>query len=167
MLGQEPPRRLFCQGRGRGPLVRRAALLLATLAGTAWVGAASAGAQVSGHYAAKTAAESTASVYFGRDSAALDATDAAVIARQAESLRGDAALIVTLRGYADDMSSAAYGLAFGQKRLEAVRTALLAAGILPRRIRVEIHAGDLAAEAACTDDADCQQWRRVDMFLGN
>lgn len=147
--------------------MRSAALLLAALAGAAFAGAAPAGAQAAGRHAAELAAVAAQSVYFGRDSAALDATGAATIARQAESLRGDPALIVTLRGYADDMSSAAYGLAVGQKRLEAVRTALLAAGVPPRRIRVEIHAGELADEAACTDDGCGQQWRRVDMVLGD
>jgi len=129
--------------------------------------AALACAPVTGSYAAGMAAASAASVNFGRDSAALDAADAAVIARQAEALRDDPDIVVTLRGYADDMSSAAYGLAVGQKRLEAVRMALRSAGISPRRIRTEIHPGELADGATCTDDDCGQHWRRVDMFLGN
>lgn len=116
---------------------------------------------------AKVDVEPANSICFDSGSTTLDPADTALIAREAELLRDNPDLVVTLRGYVDDLNSSAYGLAVGQKRLEAVRTALLSTGIPLRRIRTEIHADEPEEAAICEND-DCRKhWRRVEMHLAH
>ncbi|MBI4985035.1 MAG: OmpA family protein [Rhodocyclales bacterium] len=101
------------------------------------------------------------SVYFAPDSAALDARTVAAIASRFGPLR-DHPGVVTLRGYTDELGSSSYEVALGQKRIDAVRSVLQAAGFPAGKIRTEIVADDEAAAASCGEDCD-RQARRVDI----
>lgn len=130
--------------------MRRALILAAALAGPA-------SAQAEPAVAAEAP---VASVHFGAESTALDDKTQALLARWSEMLRADANLVVRLRAYADQMGSSAYALALSQKRLDAIRGALVSLGVPLTRIRTRI----LAGVGACAGD-DCRK-PGVEVLLG-
>ena len=112
----------------------------------------------------RVAPTTTDSVYFNNDSVALDESS---IARLSTifGAPGDNGSVVTLRGYRDNLSSSAYELAIGQKRLDAVRATLLSTGFPATKIKTEL-LGEHGTDAPPCQDEDCQrQSRRVDIFV--
>ena len=74
-------------------------------------------------------------VFFGLDSAELDATARAVAAANADILRRFPTWTITVEGHCDERGTAEYNLALGERRAEAVRAYLLSLGIAADRIR--------------------------------
>ena len=68
-------------------------------------------------------------VYFALDSYAIDGMAQADLDANAKLLRDNAALSVTIEGHCDERGTVEYNLALGQKRADAVRDYLLAAGV--------------------------------------
>ncbi len=75
-------------------------------------------------------------VYFGYDSYDLDGAGQTSAAAAASYLAQHPAVKVTIGGYCDERGSAEYNLALGENRANAVKQAMVAAGIAPGRIRV-------------------------------
>lgn len=75
-------------------------------------------------------------VYFGYDSYDLDGTAQSASAAAASFMSAHPAVRVTIGGYCDERGSAEYNLALGENRANAVKEALVAAGVAPGRIRV-------------------------------
>lgn len=143
------------------PKVALLLLVLAALSGIAGAEAPPAGIDAAGGATPVPAG----SIYFGHDSAAIDHAAIALLSRRLTPLHDDPSLDVLLRGYADDLSSPAYELAVGQKRLDAVRAALVAAGIPASRIRRQFDADGLTEAQYCTDEECREKLWRIDIFL--
>ncbi len=75
-------------------------------------------------------------VYFGYDSYDLDGKAQSASAAAASFLSAHSAVRVTIGGYCDERGSAEYNLALGENRANAVKEALVAAGVAPGRVRV-------------------------------
>lgn len=75
------------------------------------------------------------SVYFSDGSAVLTAEALATVGENADRLKGDRTMAVTLVGYADDLGSTSYSVALAHRRAATVAKALVDMGVLPRQIR--------------------------------
>lgn len=78
---------------------------------------------------------SVSRVYFGHDSAALDARARTAVAAAAQEFRTDNFRQVTLYGYTDTSGSSEYNQRLAERRANAVRDALVAAGVPANAIR--------------------------------
>lgn len=143
-------------------------LLAFTLAlGTCRIAAASAGADSLDGAAAKQAtAERPArelAVYFEHRSSELSPEALAVVARNAERLKSDAAASVTLVGYADGVGSSSYGIALAQRRASAVADALVGMGADPHQIHSTAY-GEEAGDAEPCAEEPCETGYRMVEF---
>jgi peptidoglycan-associated lipoprotein len=75
-------------------------------------------------------------VLFDYDSAAIRPDQQAVVAANAKALQGRANLNITVEGHADERGSTEYNLALGDERANAVKNALVAAGVTGNRVNV-------------------------------
>lgn len=78
---------------------------------------------------------SVSRIYFGHDSSALDARAMATIAAAAQEFRADNFRQATLYGYTDTSGSSDYNQRLAERRANAVRDALVAAGVPANAIR--------------------------------
>lgn len=101
-------------------------------------------------------------VFFGYDSYDLNAEAQTSAAAAARYLSQHPAVKVTIGGYCDDRGSAEYNLALGENRANAVKQALVQAGIAPNRIRVVSYGKE---KQFCTEaTASCYQENRRGQF---
>jgi len=75
-------------------------------------------------------------VLFDYDSSAIRPDQQSVVAANAKALQGRANLNITIEGHADKRGSTEYNLALGDERANAVKNALVAAGVNASRINV-------------------------------
>jgi peptidoglycan-associated lipoprotein len=80
--------------------------------------------------------EDLAPAFFALDSDALSQAARAALDRNAKLLRDRSAVRIVIEGHCDERGSAEYNLALGERRAEAARDHLLAAGVPGDRIRV-------------------------------
>lgn len=99
-------------------------------------------------------------VFFGAGSAELGARAHQVLAGQAEWLKRQPELIVTIEGHADDPGPAEENLRLANARAEAVRQRLIGEGVNPARIAVQA-AGNTDRVAVCGEPACAAHNRRV------
>ena len=85
---------------------------------------------------------SDVTVHFASASAKLDSTAMAVIDAQAKILAATPALKAHLAGHADPRGSEEYNLALSDRRVEAVRKALVNAGVADARIKAHAYGED-------------------------
>jgi peptidoglycan-associated lipoprotein len=90
----------------------------------------------------------------------IDATDRATLDSQAQWLRRYPNVRVLIEGHADERGTRDYNLALGQRRAEAARNYLVAAGIPANRIDV-ISYGKERPEATGSDEQSWAQNRRA------
>ncbi|HYP81975.1 efflux RND transporter periplasmic adaptor subunit [Variovorax sp.] len=128
----------------------------AATTGTGAAGATGASAATPG--APAPAGAAPRAVYFDSDRARVDATGRAVLAALAAELKAKPHLRVTLQGYADSTGSARRNRALARQRAQAVRDALVAAGVPAGRI-------ELRKPADITGGQAPVQARRVDIAL--
>jgi outer membrane protein OmpA-like peptidoglycan-associated protein len=102
---------------------------------------------------------------FQQDGAALDARAEAGIERIAALLREDPQRIVRLESHADDIGNRNRSIELSGRRAEAVRAALVARGIEPRRIVVRA-LGDSYPVASNETALGRERNRRVEAVLG-
>ncbi len=101
-------------------------------------------------------------VYFGYDSYDLDGDAQASAAAAASFMSTHAAVRVTIGGYCDERGSAEYNLALGENRANAVKQAMVAAGVAPARIRVVSYGKE---KQFCTEAAEsCYRENRRGQF---
>ena len=103
-------------------------------------------------------------VQFDYAKAALRPPEADKIVRLATYLKQNPAFQVELEGFADPRGSQAYNIKLSTQRVNAVRDALIAAGVSQDRILVGAY-GELNRKSAGTGDAAWQQDRRVEMIV--
>jgi peptidoglycan-associated lipoprotein len=73
-------------------------------------------------------------VLFDYDSAAIRPDQQGVVAANAKALQSRSNLNLTIEGHADERGSTEYNLALGDERANAVKNALVAAGVSGNRI---------------------------------
>ncbi len=101
-------------------------------------------------------------VYFGYDSYDLDSSAQSATAAAASFMSAHPAVRVTIGGYCDERGSAEYNLALGENRANAVKEALVAAGVSPSRVRVVSYGKE---KQFCTEaTAACYQENRRGQF---
>ena len=92
-------------------------------------------------------------VYFGYDSASLNAVAQATLIRQAGFLNANPALTVTIEGHCDERGTREYNLALGERRATAARDYLLAQGVNSARIRVISYGKERPVAAGSTESS--------------
>lgn len=135
----------------------RQALLLATCAVVAGGAGAGEGAAANAS-AIRTAL--TASVRFGSGEAQLDDAAIRYVAAIGVALANSSAGMVTVSGYTDAHGPGAFNLALSQRRAEAVRQILEAAGVDPSRIQIEAN-GEWFAQSVAETVQGLAEQRRV------
>jgi outer membrane protein OmpA-like peptidoglycan-associated protein len=104
-------------------------------------------------------------ILFDYDKADLRSDEAAKIARLAEYLKQNDALVVRLDGHTDGRGSDPYNMRLSRERVEAVKKALMEAGISGDRIRGAAF-GERAAKCNGQDAGCLQTNRRVEVYFG-
>ena len=74
-------------------------------------------------------------VHFAYDRATISVATAPILDRVASLLRGNTAISVTIEGHADERGSAEYNVKLSQRRADAVRAYLMAAGVDAARLK--------------------------------
>ncbi|MDX2176545.1 MAG: OmpA family protein [Candidatus Sumerlaeia bacterium] len=103
-------------------------------------------------------------VPFGFDSVELSNEARAIIDRAATYLKKDPSLRVVLRGHTDQRGSPEYNIALGERRSQAVRAALLEAGVAADRVETLSFGEDIPL-APGESDEDMARNRRVEFFV--
>ena len=102
------------------------------------------------------------SVYFPYDNFKLDAKYEQMIGDHAGYLARNPAVHVTLEGSADERGSREYNLALGQKRADALRTALKLHGVPDTQMEATSY-GKEKPRALCHEESCWQENRRADI----
>ncbi|MEO6924221.1 MAG: OmpA family protein [Bryocella sp.] len=101
-------------------------------------------------------------VFFGYDSYELDSTAKSSVQNAAAYLAAHPAIKVLIGGYCDDRGSAEYNITLGEDRANSAKTALVAAGIAPNRLRVVSYGKE---RQFCTEaNESCWQQNRRAQF---
>jgi peptidoglycan-associated lipoprotein len=98
-------------------------------------------------------------VFFAYDSAEISPEGQQILQRQADWLRRYANVSVTIEGHCDERGTREYNLALGERRAQAVKNVLAAAGIPASRIST-ISYGKERPEIPHSDDQSYAQNRR-------
>jgi len=103
-------------------------------------------------------------IFFDYDSSDLRADAETSVSAAAHYLTTHPAIKILIGGYCDDRGSAEYNIALGENRANAAKTALVAAGVSPARIRVVSYGKE---RQFCTDETEAcwQQNRRAQFSL--
>jgi len=75
-------------------------------------------------------------VYFAHDESGIDGAGLAALGTLAQALAADATLSLLVTGHTDRSGPARYNVGLSLRRADAVRAALIAAGVAPSRIQV-------------------------------
>ena len=101
-------------------------------------------------------------LYFDYDSFTLRADAQSSISAAARYLEAHPAIKILVAGYCDDRGSAEYNITLGENRASSAKTALVAAGVAPNRIRVVSYGKE---RQFCTEENEsCWQQNRRDQF---
>ena len=101
-------------------------------------------------------------VYFDYDSAAVRADAQSAIAANVRALQEKPSLRVTIEGHADERGSTEYNLTLGDERANAVKNALISAGVSPSRINTISYGKE---KPVCTEATEgCWQQNRRGHF---
>lgn len=101
------------------------------------------------------------SVYFEFAKSDIAAQYNATIGDEVSTLKGAKRAKVTLQGNTDERGSAEYNLGLGQRRADAVKKRMVAAGVPAQRIKT-VSLGKEKPKAACHDESCWKENRRVD-----
>ena len=100
-------------------------------------------------------------VFFATNKSSLTSASRATLRKQANFLRKNKNLNVTIEGHADERGTREYNLALGEKRATAVRDYLVIEGISPDRIRVISYGKEKPAVVGSNDMAWSKNRRAV------
>lgn len=102
-------------------------------------------------------------IYFDFGSAEIDPADRDTLRKLAARLKAEGDADLALIGHTDDLGSAEFNIALGQKRANAVAQALIALGVSPRRIRMTSLGNEMAEAANCVSEPCKATTRRVEL----
>ena len=119
----------------------------------------------SGNGASESQAMQNKSVYFDFDKYIVKPEFHDVIKQQAELIKNNKKIIVTLEGNADERGSNEYNLALGNKRANAVRKSLEQLGVSATQIKT-ISLGEENPRLKCHEE-DCWKENRRNDFVHN
>lgn len=108
--------------------------------------------------------QSFANIMFDVNKATLRPAETAKIADIVAYLKDNPSFHVELEGYADPRGSGSHNLALSKKRVDAVRDALISAGVATERIRVGAY-GELNTVCKAKGAACLQLDRRVEVLV--
>ena len=100
-------------------------------------------------------------VFFGLDSIALSAEARDTLEKQAQWLRRNQGVTVTIAGHADERGTREYNLALGERRGTAVRDYLVALGLDQNRIKTISYGKERPVDARSVEDAWSKNRRSV------
>lgn len=101
-------------------------------------------------------------IFFDYDTYDIRGDAQATLSRDASYLASNPGAKIVIGGYCDERGSNEYNLALGQKRADAARNALIAAGVAANRIRVVSYGKE---KPFCTESTEeCWQQNRRDGF---
>jgi len=118
----------------------------------------------SGSLAAQLDEMQKQSVYFDFGDFTIKPEYRGLIQRQAEIMKANASVVVTLQGNADERGSSEYNLALGDRRANAVRKALEVLGVSDSQIRT-VSLGEEHPRLTCHEEQCWKENRRTD-FVG-
>lgn len=101
------------------------------------------------------------SVYFEFAKSNIDSQYNATISDDVTAVKTHKGENVTLEGNTDERGSAEYNLGLGQRRADAVKKRMVAAGVSARRIKT-VSLGKEKPRASCHDESCWKENRRVD-----
>jgi outer membrane protein OmpA-like peptidoglycan-associated protein/opacity protein-like surface antigen len=108
--------------------------------------------------------ENVKDAYFGVNSAKIRPDTLATINHAAQYLKAHPSIHTIISGWADPRGSMQYNLALGIRRANAVRSALLAAGVSANQL--EVISNGKSSQVCTTSDQNCyQQNRRVSFMM--
>jgi peptidoglycan-associated lipoprotein len=102
-------------------------------------------------------------VYFDTDSSTIRADSAGALRVNAQWLQANPTVAVAIGGYADERGTQGYNQALGQRRAQAARDALVAAGVAAERITIVSYGEDRPAVTGHNEAA--WQWNRNAGFV--
>ncbi|WP_300454926.1 OmpA family protein [Accumulibacter sp.] len=102
-------------------------------------------------------------VYFAFGEAMIDSESADILRQNAQKLKEDPQLVVTLVGHTDNLGSAAYNLAVADKRIEAVSDRLRSLGVPRNQIRRLPVGSEQSSKQSCDSEACRRKMRRVEL----
>ncbi len=100
-------------------------------------------------------------VFFGYDSAELDADAQELLQDQVAWLKQYPAVSVTVEGHCDERGTREYNLALGEKRAQAVKNYLLSLGVASERVSTISYGKERPAVVGSNDNAWSQNRRSV------
>jgi len=106
------------------------------------------------------------SVYFDFGKATVTREYSAIIQKQAESIKVGKKGVVTLEGNTDERGSAEYNLGLGQRRADAVKKLMVAAGVHASQVKTT-SLGKEKPKLSCHDESCWKENRRVDFVQGS
>lgn len=102
-------------------------------------------------------------VYFAFGEAMIDSESAEILRQNAQKLKEDPQLVVTLVGHTDNLGSAAYNLAVADKRIEAVSDRLRSLGVPRSQIRRLPVGSEQSSKQPCDSETCRRTMRRVEL----
>lgn len=102
-------------------------------------------------------------VYFAFGEATIDGEGSEVLRQNAQKLKEDPQLVVTLVGHTDNLGSPAYNLAVADKRIEAVGERLRSLGVARNQIRRLPVGSEHSSKIRCDSEACRRTMRRVEL----
>lgn len=100
-------------------------------------------------------------VFFGLDSIAISAEARVTLEKQAQWLRRNQGVTVTIAGHADERGTREYNLALAERRATAVRNYLVALGLDQNRIKTISYGKERPVDARSVEDAWSKNRRSV------
>ena len=101
-------------------------------------------------------------IFFATNKSSLTTASRATLRKQANYLRKNKSLNVTIEGHADERGTREYNLALGQRRAESVRDYFVINGISADRIMVKSY-GEEKPLSNGSDEADYSKNRRAEI----
>ncbi|HPT50444.1 MAG TPA: OmpA family protein [Accumulibacter sp.] len=102
-------------------------------------------------------------VYFEPGGTSVDYAAIEVLRENAQKLKEDPQLVVTLVGHTDNLGSAAYNLAVADRRIEAVSDRLRSLGVARNQIRRLPLGSEDSSKLKCESDACRRLMRKVEL----
>lgn len=127
-------------------------------------GAAGSGAQVIGQ--TPGGQDVTDRVFFAYDSSVIDSEGQGVLGRQAEWLKANSSVKITLEGHADERGTREYNIALGERRASAAKNFLVSQGIEASRISTVSYGKERPAIVG-NEEGSWSQNRRAVTVLAN